>query len=264
MFFYVSKLLWFVTAPSTLLLGAVFLGLILMRTRAHRFGWRLAMSAIVLTLVIGTMPIGSALFFILESRFPTLPQTGLNPAGIIVLGGAIDDIVGRSRGQVSLDEAAERMTEGAALARLYPQAKLVFTGGSNSLTKQDGTEADEAIIFWKQLGLDPARIQLEDRSRNTYENAIFTRDLVKPLPGQVWLLVTSAYHMPRAAGLFRAAGFPVKPYPVDYRTEADVWRLRPTPSLMLGLNRFDSGVREWLGLAAYWLTGKTDALLPGP
>ena len=258
MFFHLSKLLWVVATPSNLLFGAILLG-VLLRRRG------LALTALALTLALAVLPAGPVLFHILENRFPTLPQAGLDPTGIVVLGGAIDDVLGKSRGQVSLDEAAERMTEAVALSRLYPKAKLVFSGGSNSLLESDSTEAGDALRLWTQLGVEPARITLEDRSRNTYENAVLTRDLVKPKAGETWLLVTSAWHMPRAAGLFRAADFKVTPYPVDYRTPKELSRvLRPQRAIGQGLNLLDSAAREWIGLAAYRAAGKTDAFFPGP
>ena len=70
-------------------------------------------------------------------------------------------------------------------------------------------------------GLDARRILVETRSRNTYENAVYSKELAQPQPGQIWLLVTSANHMPRAVGCFRAVGFDVIPYPVDYDTGPD-------------------------------------------
>ena len=216
MFFYLSKILWFFAAPSNLLTVLALLGALLCGTRFARAGRRMALAAAGLLLFIGIAPVGSLLFFGLEQRFPALPHEGLDPAGIVVLGGAVDEIVGKSRGQPSMDEAAERMTEAVVLARLYPDARLVFTGGSNAFFHRGVTEATEALHIWTDLGIPAARILLEDKSRNTYENAVFTRDLVKPQPGERWLLVTSAYHMPRSVSLFRKAGFPVTAFPVDF------------------------------------------------
>lgn len=264
MFFYLSKILWFFAAPSNLLVVLVLLGLFCGVTRFARAGRRLAASAALLLLIIGIVPIGTVMLHVLEERFPTLPHAGLDPKGIIVLGGAMDEVLGASRGQVSMDEAGERMTEGVTLARLYPNARLVFSGGSNAFFGRNVTEASEAKHLWTDLGVSPERITLEDKSRNTYENALFTRDLVAPLPGERWLLVTSAYHMPRAYSLFRAAGFPVTAFPVDYRSEAHYGQMRPMREIAVGLHYFDVATREWIGLAAYWLTGKTDALLPSP
>jgi uncharacterized SAM-binding protein YcdF (DUF218 family) len=181
-----------------------------------------------------------------------------------VLGGAIDEELGRARHQVILEEGAARLTEAVALARRFPQSRLVYAGGSASLGDSLSTEAQDAGKLWASLGIDPARIALEDRSRNTDENARFARDLIHPEPPQVWLLVTSAFHMPRAMGLFRKAGFNVLAYPVDYRSAGGTadWRLNYEASR--GFRQFDVAIHEWVGLIAYRASGKIDELFPAP
>ncbi len=144
------------------------------------------------------------------------------------------------------------------------KARLVYTGGSNALVSVIGGEAEDARRLWVSLGIDPARITIEDQSRNTDENARFVRDLLRPAPGQTWVLVTSAYHMPRSVGLFRAAGFPVVPYPVDYRTTG-TWRdALPNLQLSFGWARLDFVTREWIGLVAYRLSGRIGDVFPAP
>ena len=127
------------------------------------------------------------------------------------------------------------------------------------------TEAAAVKRFWRDVGLDNGDIFYEDRSRNTYENAIFTRELVKPKQGERWLLVTSAIHMPRSIGIFRKAQFPVIAYPVDYRTNGEVGAaLNSARFATKALGLVEFATHEWAGLVAYWLTGKTDALFPAP
>jgi uncharacterized SAM-binding protein YcdF (DUF218 family) len=105
---------------------------------------------------------------------------------------------------------------------------------------------------------------LERRSRNTYENAEFVKDMVSPKRGERWILVTSAYHMPRSIGIFRKIGFEVEPYPVDWRTAGRSSLPMFSEILIVGLSRVDTACREWMGLAAYWITGKTSEFFPGP
>jgi uncharacterized SAM-binding protein YcdF (DUF218 family) len=114
------------------------------------------------------------------------------------------------------------------------------------------------------LGVAHDRITAEEQSRNTIENAVFSRLLADPKPGQRWLLVTSASHMPRAIATFRAAGFAVEAYPVDWHTKGrhDTAELFGSPAG--GLAMTDYAVHEWVGLAVYWLTGKTSELFPAP
>ena len=151
--------------------------------------------------------------------FPQPPANLPPPYGVVVLGGAIDDDISRARGQTTFDEGAERLTEAAILARRFPSARIVYSGGSNSLLGRPSSEAEDARRLLVAMGVDSQRITLETRSRNTDENARFTAALVHPESDQTWLVVTSAYHMPRAMGLFRKAGFAAIADPVDYRTE---------------------------------------------
>jgi len=264
MFFVASKVLWLFLAPVNLLLVVALVGAILSGGRLARAGRGIAIAAIALLLAMGVLPLGAWLIAPLEDRFPPPPASMPPPYGIIVLGGAIDDELGRARHQVTLADGAARLTEAAALARRFPEARLVYTGGSNSLTNADSTEARDAAALLATLGVDPSRIALEDRSRNTDENARFTRDLVHPDPSQAWLLVTSAWHMPRAMALFRKAGFNVVADPVDYRSQGGFGDWRLNADAARGFLLFDLAVHEWIGLVAYWASGKIDAIFPAP
>jgi uncharacterized SAM-binding protein YcdF (DUF218 family) len=263
MFFTISKIFWAIAEPLTLAILAGIFGIILGFTR---FAWagRLLMAGAILTLAAGLLtPLGALLLRPLEDRFPQ-PAPGMAaPDGIIVLGGAMDTEKSEARGQVSLTDEAARLTAGAALARRYPAARIVFTGGWGALGKGPA-EAAGAEKLWLSLGVPPERMTFEGKSRNTWENALFTRDLVKPAKGETWLLVTSAWHMPRAVGIFRRIGFDVVPYPISYRTFGDGrdFRLIARPAERAVM--LDDGVREWIGLLAYWLTGKINTLFPAP
>ena len=263
MFFVLSKVLWVAAAPTNLLLGLALLGASA-SLAGRRRGRRLALGAVVALVLCGVLPVGRLLLRPLEDRFPQASLDGPAPAGIVVLGGPIDQVIGAARGQVTIADAATRLTAGAALSRRFPGALLVYTGGSNALLSEVGGEAADAKRLWADLGVDPARVLIEERSRNTDENARFTGDLVHPKPGQRWLLVTSAYHMPRSVGLFRAAGFDVLPYPVDYRSTGTARDFAPTSEVSAGLRRLDMAVREWIGLLAYRASGRIAEAVPGP
>ena len=264
MFFVVSKLLGIVFQPVNLLALAVTLAVLLLfpgSPRARRgflgapttsfLGWRFS-------------PLSSALLRVLEDRFP-LPAADMPPpTGIIVLGGAIEEEISLARGTFSMNSAASRMTTGVALALKYPAARLVFTGGSADVRQVGRDEAEGARRLWLSLGVPEARMAFESRSRNTFENAVLTRALLQPKPGETWLLVTSAWHMPRSIGIFRQAGFAVTAYPTDYRTFGDARDWKLSTNALDALQRLDTGLHEWIGLVAYALTGKTDALFPAP
>ncbi len=263
MFFVVSKVLWFAAAPITLLLAAALVGAWLV-PRSAGLSRALTLVCTGALLVVSVAPVGALLIEPLEDRFPSPPADMPAPYGIVVLGGAIDDEASAVRGQTVFDEGASRLTEAAILARRYPQARLVYSGGSASLLNSHSTEAREGRKLLVALGVDPARIAIEDKSRNTDENVRFTAALVHPQADQIWLVVTSAYHMPRAMGLFVKAGFSARAYPVDYRSlgGARDWRLNLEPAR--GLRLFDLAVHEWIGLIAYRVSGRIDAFLPGP
>jgi len=265
MFFPVAKIAWFIVQPSSILLLLLLLGIALLWTRFARAGRWIALAAAVLLLVAGLSPLGNLLILPLEERFSRPEFTeGEAPAGIIVLGGAQDTLVSTGRNVIAINEAGERIVEAVALARRFPDARIVFTGGTNQLIYESETEAENAKTFFDQLGVASDRLLLEDQARDTYENARLTRELVNPKPGERWLLVTSANHMPRAMGCFRAAGFDVEAWPVDYRTRGrqDAWRFFDKPSE--GLRRMDKAMREWVGLLVYRITGRTNELLPQP
>jgi uncharacterized SAM-binding protein YcdF (DUF218 family) len=264
MFFVLSKVLGFFASPSNLMIGLGLIGVLLLPTSLARVGRRLMVASLLALAVLGLSPLGNVLIIPLEERFPPWDATRGAPDGIVVLGGAIEPDVSEARTEVALDEAGERITAAVALARRYPQARIVYSGGSAALIFHEGSEAAAAVRLLESLGIAPERIIAEEQSRNTVENAVFSLLLAMPQPGERWLLVTSGYHMPRAMGIFRQAGFPVEAYPVDWRTRGPQDMARPFTTLGSGLQRSDTAAREWVGLLVYWLTGRSAALFPGP
>jgi uncharacterized SAM-binding protein YcdF (DUF218 family) len=264
MFFILSKIVGFFALPSNLAMAIGLVGLVLLLTGFRRLASWLIVTSVVLIALLGWSPLGNALILPLEQRFPPWDASRGPPDGIVVLGGAIAPDVSAARGEVALDQAAERITVAAELARRYPNARIVFSGGSSALMFEEGVEAPFAVRQLEALGVASDRITAEGRSRTTFENAVQTRALANPKRGERWLLVTSAYHMPRAMAVFRAVGFPVEAYPVDWRTRGPIDSTRPFASLAEGLGRTDTAVHEWVGLTAYRLGGKTAQLFPSP
>ncbi len=264
MFFILSKTIGILLLPTNFLICLGVLGVILLATRFAQFGRRLLVLAVLLLAVCGFSPLGYALLYPLESRFPPWDAARGAPDGIIVLGGPIDTDISAAHHMPVTRFAADRLIAGAALAARYPNARFVFTGGSANLISSDAKEADYAAAIFESLGIPKTRLIMERLSRNTYENAEFTRALVTPKPGERWLLVTSAYHMPRSVGLFRKAGFNVEPYPLDWRVGSRADFLTFTNFSLDGLWRTETGLREWIGLVAYRLAGRIDTVLPGP
>jgi uncharacterized SAM-binding protein YcdF (DUF218 family) len=263
MYFILSKTVVFLLLPSNVLFAIGFVGLLLLATRWRRAGKRLVLASFVLLGLAGFLPIGGILNHVLESRFPPWQPARGTPDGIVVLGGAIAPALSRIYGTPQLNGSTERVTVIPLLVRSFPNARIVFSGGDASLLANQGREADYLYPLLDTFGVPRGRVTLESDARNTYENAVFTKRLLKPKPGERWLLVTSAAHMPRAIGCFRRVGFPVEAYPVDWHSRPQL-SLRPSLQLSGGLQALDGAVHEWTGLLVYWLTDRSSAFFPKP
>ncbi|SNB78689.1 Uncharacterized SAM-binding protein YcdF, DUF218 family [Arboricoccus pini] len=261
--FIAGKLLWAVMKPSVFMLVLGLLGWILLLSRKRRSGVTLIALSFCYYLLVLALPVDIYAARPLENRFPHPDMPPATFTGIIALGGSMDLRLSADRRLPTLNQEAERLISFVDLARRYPQARLAFTGGSGAITSQPITEADVARAIFAQEGLGDRPVTYEDRSRNTYENARFLAAMIKPRPDETWLLVTSALHMPRSVACFRAAGWNVVAWPVAYKTPA-----RGTAGMDLDfaskLWLVDAAAREWTGLIAYRLTGRTNELFPAP
>ena len=257
LFFIASKTLGMVARVETW-----FLILLVLAVLLGAMGWiramrRLTGMTLLAMLALTVFPLATPLLRSLEGQYPANPPLPAHIDGIIVLGGAEDTGSFARWGIPGLNEGGERMTAGVELARRFPDAKLVFTGGSASLVYDDASQLPSRMTraLWLSLGVPEAQILLEDRSRNTSENAIFTHRMIQPQEGQVWVLVTSAFHMPRSVETFRRNGWTgLIPWPVDFRSGPQAfraeWRLDDH------LQDADVALKEYLGLLAYRLAGK--------
>ena len=261
MFFYVSKILWALVDPSNVVVILSVAGAALAFTRWRRIGRILAVAGAGGLILFGISPLSKLIISPLENRFP-ITKIDTRVDGIIVLGG-----VGLSRKQVSFYDGGSRIIAAIQLAQKHPGAKLAFSGGNASLLQGgDDTEADAAALLFRVAGISSERIILESRSRNTRENALYTKNLVDIKLGERWLLVTSAFHMPRAIACFRIVGLQVEAYPVDFRTSGDLADiLIPFRHFADGLRLTNRAATEWVGLLVYWMMGYTHDLFPlGP
>jgi uncharacterized SAM-binding protein YcdF (DUF218 family) len=263
--FLVGKLGWVVLQPGNLLvllLIAGFLRLLYSRGRRGK-GKVLIGSAALGFLVLAVAPLGSALLLDLEQRFPRPAALPARIDGILVLGGAVNPRLSMYYGETVFNGSVARVLAATRLARRHPEAKLVLSGGEGSISPVRYPEARATLGFVLDEGIARDRVVLEERSRTTHENAVFARAFIQPNPGEIWVLITSAFHMPRAVGAFRAVGWPVIPYPVDFKVDPKTG-LRPNFDLLDGLSAATIAGKEWAGLAAYRLLGWTQALFPGP
>ncbi|UCH48506.1 MAG: YdcF family protein [Betaproteobacteria bacterium] len=261
LFFWLSKLIWLIISPDSLLLILLLLSFALLLLGKDRAGTKLLGFVCAVLLIVALLPLHNLLLYPLETRFKTNPEMPDSLVGIIVLGGAEGPYLSALWNQVEVGPAAERFLAFLALAKQYPEAKLVFAGGTGSLIRQEFKGADVAETLFQQQGLDVTRVVFERESRNTYENALFTRELIQPGEGESWLLITTAWHMPRSVGVFCKQQWPVIPYPVDHTTEPD-HLISINFALASHLRDLGIGAKEWIALLVYYITGKTTALLP--
>ncbi|MCG8618899.1 MAG: YdcF family protein, partial [Desulfobacterales bacterium] len=201
-FFWFSKIVWLLIRPDTLLLLAVFAGVICLYAGARRRAGLIFSLVFLGMLTITVVPVGNWLLSPLENRFPTNPELPENVDGIIVLSGSEDGYGSSIWNQAELWDGTERLFYFMKLIRDYPEAKFLFTGGSGSLTDQSYKAADVAKRLFGELGVNVDRILLERDARNTYENGVNSYNLVNPKPGENWVLITTAWQMPRSVGIF--------------------------------------------------------------
>lgn len=260
--FTVMKIVEMLLSPLELALAALSVALLLLWRGRIRAGQRILTGTVAVMLALAVFPWSDWLLRPLETRFPEQTQLPSHVDGIMVLGGSVNPVRSQERGRPVISNAPERLTALVELSRRYPAARVVFTGGSGNFARQDVKEAHYTAALLTNLGVPEGRVLYEDQSRNTRENAEFTKPLAAPKDGETWLLVTSARHMPRSVGAFRAAGWKVIPYPVDYQTSAapSGWGFR------LGGNSavLRTAFHEWAGLLYYRLRGWSDSWYPAP
>lgn len=258
-----SELIHFLSVPSNAIasFAVVSLALLAIRPSAGRI---LALIALATLAVCALSPLGNMLLTPLEQRFPEMQYPDQNIEGIIVLGGSYDSVSHSYASVIVLDEDTAPMAVMANLARRYPRAKIIFSGGTHPTSGPGPDEASIVKGYFESLGIAGRRIFLEDKSLTTEENAKFTARMLQPSPTSRWLLVTSAYHMPRAMGAFRKAGFDVLPFSTGERTHGWYQLWRPSSTATENLRRLDTAVHEWIGLFAYRLLGYSDSWFPGP
>ena len=263
LFFYTSKVLWGFVSPSNFIIFLLFFGTLALIFNGKRIAKIFLIPAALLGSVIMVYPVGDYLIQPLENRFSKPIQMPNSIDGIIVLGGGEDLKRSLSWQTAELGMGADRYIAAADLARTYPRSPIIFTGGSGSIELQDtGKEASIALETLTAIGINKNRILLESDSRNTYENFINILAVLPERNGQ-YLLVTSAFHMPRAVGVARKFGVNVIAYPVDYRSNSAEMRYFEF-DLFDHLKSLEPAWKEWIGLSAYYISEKTSAWFPAP
>jgi len=262
MFPYLTRIFWLLAQPLSVVVLLLLAGFALSFLK-RRWPARVAVGvAFFILFACSFTTFGYVLITPLETRF-VRPAEPARIDGIVVLGGGLDGEVNTVRGGWELNRSGDRFVEALRLALKHPEAKVLISGGPPALVQQE-PEADAGRRMFEAFGVSADRIITDSKSRNTEENAQFAKELAGPIEGQTWLLVTSAFHMPRSVGLFRKAGFDVVPWPADYfASGAEGWRIKPDQSTE-NLAVANMALREWIGLLGYHFTGRIDELVPSP
>lgn len=265
----ISRTVWLLIQPGNFLYIMLLTGLLLTayttaKSKYYSLGRRLIIFSMALFFLIGFTNLSRWALWPLEARFDQYRNKidDVPLAGIIVLGGAEKLSESTASQQATLNHGAERLIETAALARRYPNLPIIQSGGTRR--DQDSlSENDVAEIFFTQAGIDISRIRFERHSYNTHSNANESKALIRPNETEKWILVTSAFHMPRSVGAFKRANVNFQPYPVDYKTT-----LKYEGFFNIGfaenLRLFDLAIHEYVGLVAYYVTDRSSGLFPEP
>ena len=261
LFFFGSKILWQLISPDNLLVILLLVALLLHYMGKRLYARRIFTFLIISVVFLGFFPLGGWLLYPLEARFQHNPKLPDRVDGVILLGGSVMPVSSHYWQQLEVNDAGDRLNAFIDLAHQFPNARLVFTGGSASITGNTPTEASILKLHLDGLGVDTERVVFEDRARNTAENAFFTRQLVNPGPDSNWVVITTAYHMPRSIGVFCHYGWSLIPYPVDHRTSPDeLFELNF--NLLGNAGGLKLAMHEWVGLLAYYINGSISQLFP--
>jgi uncharacterized SAM-binding protein YcdF (DUF218 family) len=263
MIFALSKFLWVLVSPAGLLVLMLTCGAVLSfshRLTLAKTGRGLCLFVAFCFVALTVLPVGNWALAPLENRFSFDPPEQVD--GIIIIGGDEQTEITEARGMPVALDSMRRYELVADLARRYPDARLVFSGGSPAVRPHAKIlDSEVARAIMTDIGVPTDRMIFEKTSRNTYENAVFSADIVRPEPAQKWLLVTSAWHMSRAMGCFRKAGWNVYAAPTGYFTTGK-YTVVAHLNFVEQLYALTLAVHEYVGLATYWLMGRTSALWP--
>ncbi len=261
LFFILSKLAWGILSPINLIVMMMSIGTLFLIFNKVVLAKLYLIPTMLLTTALLIYPISDYLMHPLETRFQKPKELPQNIDGIIVLGGGEERKLSLDWKTAEMGAGGDRFIAAAILAKAYPSSPILFSGGSGLLNKsysRDDVKIAEQLLT--AVGINKQRLIIESRSRNTYENFSFLSPLLPEKSGQ-YLLVTSAFHMPRAMGIARKQGVNVIPYPVDYRSNSTAFRQYDF-NLFEHLKVLEPAWREWVGLTVYYWTGKTTSWFP--
>ncbi len=252
-------MIWVFVNPFNLLILFFLIGLIFLIIKKHKIALFILLIDFVITFTISFFPIGQYLTYLLEKDYHTKIEFSEKIDGIMILGGATNAKLANEYNQINVNDASERLIESLRLINRFDKAKIVFSGGSGSINKTNYSHAQIAKKFYEIAKINIENIIFEDKSRNTFENILFTSKIVKPKNNETWILITSAFHMKRALLIAEKINWKFIPYAVDFKTGKKI-SLKPNLNLYNNFSAFQKISHEWTGLFAYFLMGRTNSI----
>ena len=258
--YFASNIVGAMIQTETLLTALLGLSLIALWRRRYRLAGACVSLVLGALVLLAVFPLGDLALSPLEKQYPSNPGVR-DVTGIIVLGGGEEPARSAAAGQLLLGEAGERFIAAIALAHRFPNARVLFTGRVTRQNQKKPRIAGPIETLFVEAGIKRERLVLEARSRNTAENAVFSLEVANDAKPGTWILVTSAWHMPRAIATFCKAGWrSLVAWPTDYRALA--FGKRMGWDLARNLEDLNTGVKEWVGFVAYWVMGRASARVP--
>ena len=257
MSFYLSKILWIIINPFNIFLFFIFSGFIAHFFFRHSFYKLAYFFTIFIFFITAIMPTGRYMFYQLEKKFHSETLLPEKIDGILILAGATNPSLTKEFNQIHIGESVERLIESIQLHKKYPTAKFIFSGGSGSLIPQDFTHADVAKKFFIQQNINVNKFIFESRSRNTFENILYSKEIISPSPNENWILVTSAFHMVRALNVAEKLDWKFIPYAVDFHVSKQ-FSWKPSINFWNNMTAMQFASHEWVGLISYYLMGRTN------
>lgn len=264
----ISRGVWTIIQPSNFLFIIMASAYILYQisdsaSKTKRISQRILTTTIVILAFIGFTNLSYWLYFPLESRFDNYKnQTDKGPySGIIVLAGSEKTSLSTFHSQPILSNDSERLIAAVALARIFPTLPMIHSGRGGWINADEWSQNDVAERFFIQMEIKSSQIRYDRSSYNTSSNAIEAKKLILSGENEKWFLITSAFHMPRSVGAFQKAGIHIQPYPVAYKSllkYTDFFNFNVSENLLA----FDLAIHEYIGLIAYYITGRSNDLFP--
>ena len=259
--FLLSKIVWVILSHLNLLIIFLIFGYLFKILRKRLVSRAFYLISLLFFIIVGILPTGTFFLSELESKYPALNILPKDINGIIILGGPTNPNLTHIHNQVAFNEAGERLTEAIRLIKIYNSSTVIFSGGSGSLNPDVLPHTFVAKKFFLEMGVDINKIIFESKSNNTYENILFSKNIVNPKKNEKWLLVTSSFHMTRAMNVAEKLKWEFIPYPVDFRTGNEKIKFIPTfDKILPNFNRFNLAAHEIVGLISYYFLGRTSKI----